>query len=72
MFDPKLISQLRSQTGAGVLDCRKALEEAGGDYEKAIDLLRKKGQKVAASNKNALLMKELCTLISTQAAKSAL
>ncbi len=49
MFDPKVIQDLRAQTGAGILDCRKVLEEAGGDCDKAIELLRKRGQKVAAS-----------------------
>ncbi len=37
------IKQLREATGAGILDCRKALEQAGGDYEKAVDFLREKG-----------------------------
>ena len=39
----KDISELRARTGAGIGDCKKALEEAGGDMEKAVDLLRKKG-----------------------------
>ena len=43
-----LISQLRERTGLGMMDCKKALEETGGDIEKAIDLLRKKGAAVAA------------------------
>lgn len=42
------INKLRQQTGAGMLDCRKALTESNGDFEAAIDYLRKKGQKVAA------------------------
>jgi elongation factor Ts len=42
------INNLRKQTGAGMLDCRAALQETGGDFEAAIDYLRKKGQKVAA------------------------
>src|SRR3989339_268910 len=37
------VAKLRSQTGAGMMDCKKALEEAGGDMEKAGDILRKKG-----------------------------
>jgi len=37
------IKQLREATGAGILDCRKALEQAEGDYEKAVDFLREKG-----------------------------
>ena len=39
----KLVAELRARTGAGMMDCKKALEETGGDLEKAIDLLRKKG-----------------------------
>ncbi|MEO6219640.1 MAG: translation elongation factor Ts [Ginsengibacter sp.] len=42
------INKLRQQTGAGMMDCRKALTESNGDFETAIDYLRKKGQKVAA------------------------
>lgn len=44
----KEINELRQRTGAGMMDCRKALLESNGDFEQAIDLLRKKGQKVAA------------------------
>ncbi|MBM3178177.1 MAG: elongation factor Ts [Bacteroidetes bacterium] len=43
------VNKLRQMTGAGMMDCKKALTEAGGDYEKAIEILRKKGQKVSAS-----------------------
>jgi len=42
------INKLRQMTGAGMMDCRKALTETNGDYEAAIDWLRKQGQKVAA------------------------
>ncbi|MCA6449212.1 MAG: elongation factor Ts [Chitinophagaceae bacterium] len=42
------INKLRQTTGAGMMDCRKALTEANGDFEAAIDWLRKQGQKVAA------------------------
>jgi elongation factor Ts len=42
------INKLRQMTGAGMMDCRKALTENNGDIEAAIDWLRKKGQKVAA------------------------
>ena len=42
------VNKLRQQTGAGMMDCKNALVEADGDFEKAIDLLRKKGQKIAA------------------------
>ncbi len=43
------VNKLRQQTGAGMMDCRKALTESNGDFEAAIDYLRKKGQKVAAN-----------------------
>jgi elongation factor Ts len=43
------VNKLRQQTGAGMMDCKKALVEAEGDFDKAIDILRKKGQKVASS-----------------------
>ncbi len=43
------VNKLRQTTGAGMMDCRKALVESDGDFEKAIDYLRKKGQKVAAN-----------------------
>jgi elongation factor Ts len=43
------VSKLRNITGAGMMDCKKALTEAEGDFEKAIEILRKKGQKVAAN-----------------------
>src|SRR6266704_2791365 len=41
------INKLRQMTGAGMMDCRKALTESNGDFEGAIDWLRKQGQKVA-------------------------
>ena len=43
------VNKLRQMTGAGMMDCKKALSEANGDFEAAIDNLRKKGQKVAAN-----------------------
>ncbi|MEP0985343.1 translation elongation factor Ts [Ekhidna sp.] len=43
------VNKLRQMTGAGMMDCKKALTEAEGDFEKAVELLRKKGQKVSAS-----------------------
>jgi elongation factor Ts len=43
------VNQLRKTTGAGMMDCKKALVEAEGDFDKAIEILRKKGQKVAAN-----------------------
>ncbi len=43
------VNNLRKQTGAGMMDCKNALVEAEGNFDKAIDVLRKKGQKVAAN-----------------------
>ena len=43
-----MVKDLREKTGAGMLDCKKALEESGGDMEKAVDFLRKKGISTAA------------------------
>lgn len=43
------VKKLRDVTGVGMMDCKKALQEANGDFDAAIDLLRKKGQKVAAN-----------------------
>lgn len=49
------ISKLRTMTGAGMMDCKKALTEAEGDFEKAVEVIRKKGQAIAAkrSDRNA-------------------
>ena len=41
------VNKLRQATGAGMMDCKNALVEAEGDFDKAIEVLRKKGQKVA-------------------------
>jgi len=46
------VNKLRQQTGAGMMDCKKALEESNGDFEAAIDFLRKKGAKVAANRQD--------------------
>lgn len=46
-IDPALLSQLRERTGLGMMDCRKALEEANGNIELAIELLRKRGTQLA-------------------------
>ena len=49
MIPAQEVKKLRDQTGAGMMDCKKALTEANGDFEKAIEILRKKGQKVSAA-----------------------
>jgi elongation factor Ts len=49
MISAQDVNKLRTMTGAGMMDCKKALTEAVGDFDKAIEILRKKGQKVSAS-----------------------
>ena len=49
----QLVKELRERTNAGFADCRAALVEAGGDIEKAISILRKKGQAAAAKKAKA-------------------
>jgi len=51
MVDPKLVKQLREKTNAGMMDCKRALEEAGGDLAKAETVLRQKG--IASASKKA-------------------
>lgn len=63
------VNKLRKQTGAGMMDCKKALVEAEGDFEAAIDILRKKGQKVAAKRADREAT-EGCVLASASADKS--
>jgi elongation factor Ts len=46
------VNKLRQHTGSGMMDCKKALAEANGDFEAAIDILRKKGQKIAANRQD--------------------
>jgi elongation factor Ts len=52
IINPRLVSQLREQTGAGVVECKNALDEAGGDLEKATEILRKRGE-IKAAKKSA-------------------
>jgi elongation factor Ts len=48
MIKPEEVKRLREQTGAGIMDCKRALEESGGDYDKAVLFLREKGLSTAA------------------------
>src|SRR6201981_233801 len=56
-IDPQLVKQLREKTNAGMMDCKRALVESGGDLEKAEAILRTKGV-AAAGRKAARLTKE--------------
>ena len=48
MITASMVKELRTTTGAGMMDCKKALVEAGGDVAKAVDILREKGLSQAA------------------------
>jgi len=63
------VNKLRKQTGAGMMDCKKALQEADGDFDKAVDVLRKQGQKVAAKRADREAT-EGCVLAGTTADNS--
>ncbi len=52
IVNPKLVAQLRAETGAGIVECKNALDEAGGDQKKATEILRKKGE-IKAAKKSA-------------------
>lgn len=60
----EMIKQLRESTGAGVLDCRKALEQAEGDAKKALDFLREKGLATAAKRSSRLASEGVVELYS--------
>ena len=49
-IDPKDVQRLRSESGAGVMDCKRALEETGGDYAKALALIKERGIQSVAKN----------------------
>ena len=68
----KEINELRQQTGAGIMDCRKALIESNGDLEKAIDYLRKKGQKVATQRSDRDAKEGSVIALTSQDKKNAL
>ena len=58
-FTAKDVQKLREQTGAGMMDCKKALTSSDGDFEKAIELLREKGL-AAAAKKAGRAQEYLC------------
>jgi len=64
------VNKLRQITGAGMMDCRKALMESGGDFEKAIDYLRLKGQKVAANRSDRDAKEGVAVAVATPDAKT--
>ena len=66
------IKKLREQTGAGMLDCKKALEENDGDFDKAVEYLRVKGLKGVAKREGRAASNGLVTIKSTGAGKATL
>lgn len=54
------ITKLRTMTGAGMMDCKNALIEAENDFEKAVEIIRKKGQAVAAKRSDREASGRLC------------
>src|SRR5690554_751886 len=59
------IQHLRKMTGAGMMDCKNALSEANGDFDKAVEIIRKKGQAVAAKREDREAS-EGCVLATTE------
>ena len=62
MFKASDVKELREKTGAGMLDCKKALEENNGDMEKSIDWLREKGIAKAAKKESRIAAEGLCQI----------
>lgn len=60
----KMVAELRAKTGAGMMDCKKALTETDGDMDQAIDLLRKKGLSAAAKKAGRVAAEGLVTAVS--------
>lgn len=63
MISVKLVKELRDKTGAGMLDCKKALEETNGDVAAAIDFLREKGIAKAAKKADRIAAEGLCNVV---------
>ena len=59
------VNKLRTITGAGMMDCKKALVESDGDFDLAIENLRKKGQKVAANRSDRESIEKILSIVTT-------
>ena len=62
-INAKMVGDLKKQTGAGLMDCKKALVEADGDVEKAIKILREKGLAVAAKKSGRIAAEGLVSIL---------
>ena len=58
-----MVKELREMTGAGMMDCKKALTETNGDMEAAVEVLRKKGQAKAETKANRIAAEGLCRVV---------
>lgn len=59
MISASMVKELRQMTGAGMMDCKRALQETNGDMDKAVELLREKGLAAAAKRLEELQQREL-------------
>ena len=67
MISALLVKNLREKTGAGMMDCKKALVETQGDFEASIDWLRKKGLSSAAKKSDRIAAEGLCAVVTALA-----
>ena len=58
-----MVKELREMTGAGMMDCKKALNETNGNMEEAVEFLRKNGQAKAEKKANRIAAEGLCTVV---------
>ena len=70
MISAKMVKELRELTGAGMMDCKKALTETDGDMEKAVDFLREKGLAAAAKKSSRIAAEGIVAEAMAEDAKS--
>ncbi len=68
--NPALVKQLREKTNAGMMDCKRALVESGGDLSKAEDILRKKGDRQRLQEGIPLRQRRRCCFLHSSSGKS--
>lgn len=69
-INAKMVSELRVKTGCGMMDCKKALTEAGGDFDKAIKILREKGLSVAAKKSSRIAAEGIVDILKSEDGKT--
>ena len=67
----KAVSELRAKTGCGMMDCKKALVDANGDFEEAIKLLRERGLAVAAKKADRIAAEGIVDILTSEDGKTA-